>query len=171
MTFTNNQIDTESLPKFEQVHFNRINKRYLVVILFNLAIAALFLAAVIFFLYVKVDDFEKFGFYMILCTALLYALVVFFSILGFFKRGYAFREHDVVYKNSVLATSTMVIPYNRVQHVALHEGPVARLFGYTRIKIYTAGAGSGDLGISGIPKDEAQNIKQLLMGKIQKTLD
>jgi membrane protein YdbS with pleckstrin-like domain len=35
-------------------------------------------------------------------------------------------EHDVLYKYGILATKTIIIPYNRVQHVALHEGFVSR---------------------------------------------
>lgn len=169
--FTNNQIDTTNLPSLEQINFTRLNKRYLFVILINLAFFTVVVAAVVLLLYFKVDNFNQFGSYLIAALVLLLAFVSIFSVVGLFKRGYAFREHDVVYKSGVIATSTMVIPYNRVQHVALHEGPVARLFGYAKIKIYTAGAGSGDLGISGIPAQEAQNIKQLLMSKIQKSLD
>jgi membrane protein YdbS with pleckstrin-like domain len=43
----------------------------------------------------------------------------------------AFREHDVLYKYGILATKTIIIPYNRVQHVALHEGCFP-LFGQPR---------------------------------------
>ena len=62
------------------------------------------------------------------------------------------------------------IPYNRVQHVALHEGFVSRIFGLAKVEIFTAGGSSSDLEIPGIEKEEAENIKQLLMGKIQKQL-
>ena len=64
----------------------------------------------------------------------------------------------------------MVIPYNRVQHVALHEGLIARFFGLAKVEIFTAGGVSSDIEIPGIAKEEAENIKQLLMGKIQKQL-
>jgi membrane protein YdbS with pleckstrin-like domain len=31
-------------------------------------------------------------------------------------------DHDVLFRQGIIATNTMVIPYNRIQHVALHEG-------------------------------------------------
>jgi len=39
-----------------------------------------------------------------------------------------------------------------------------------KIEIFTAGGDSSDIEIPGIEKQQAENIKQLLMGKIQKEL-
>jgi membrane protein YdbS with pleckstrin-like domain len=97
-------------------------------------------------------------------------IFVFFSYLSFKKKGFAFREHDVLFRYGIIATNTIVIPYNRIQHVALHEGMVSRYFGLAKIEIFTAGGSSSDIEIPGIEKEQAENIKQLLMGKIQKQL-
>jgi membrane protein YdbS with pleckstrin-like domain len=56
------------------------------------------------------------------------AYFLFFSCFyyrDFKKKGFAFRTHDVLFRHGVIATNTIVIPYNRVQHVALHEGLVS----------------------------------------------
>ena len=76
----------------------------------------------------------------------------------------------MLYRYGIIATNTIIIPYNRVQHVALHEGLVSRYFGLVKIEIFTAGGSSSDIEIPGIEKEQAENIKQLLMGKIQKQL-
>jgi membrane protein YdbS with pleckstrin-like domain len=47
---------------------------------------------------------------------------------------------------------------------------VSRYFGLAKIQIFTAGGSSSDLEIPGIEKEQAENIKQLVMGKIQKQL-
>ena len=98
------------------------------------------------------------------------ALIFFFSLLSYRKKGFAFRNHDVLYRSGIIATSTMVIPYNRIQHVALHEGLVSRYYGLAKIEIFTAGGNASDIEIPGIEKAQAEDIKQLLMGKIQKQL-
>jgi hypothetical protein len=98
------------------------------------------------------------------------ALLIVSSVIGFRKKGFAFRDHDVLFRYGILATNTTIIPYNRIQHVSLHEGLVSRYFGLARIEIFTAGGSSSDLEIPGIKKEQAENIKQLLMGKIQKQL-
>ena len=97
-------------------------------------------------------------------------LVLWFSRMGYNKKGFAFRQHDVLFRHGIIATYTIVIPYNRIQHVALHEGIISRFFGLAKIEIFTAGGNSGDIEIPGIEKEQAENIKQLLMGKIQKEL-
>ena len=76
----------------------------------------------------------------------------------------------MLFRHGIIATNTLVIPYNRVQHVALHESLISRFFGLAKIEIFTAGGSSSDIEIPGIVKDQAENIKQLLMGKIQKQL-
>jgi membrane protein YdbS with pleckstrin-like domain len=53
----------------------------------------------------------------------------------------------VLYKYGILATKTIIIPYNRVQHVALHEGFVSRYLGLAKIEIFTAGGSSSDIEI------------------------
>ena len=90
--------------------------------------------------------------------------------MSYRKKGFDFRNHDVLFRSGIIATSTMVIPYNRIQHVALHEGLVSRYFGLAKIEIFTAGGNSSDIEIPGIEKLQAEDIKQLLMGKIQKQL-
>ena len=170
--FSNEIIDTSRLPKFEEVVFTALHPKYLRVVLINLAvvIAILILAPIL----VSIFNPEAFSGreWLILGIAIpvLCALIILFSILGYQKKGFAFREHDVLYKHGVIATNTIVIPYNRVQHVALHEGLVSRFFGLAKIEIFTAGGSSSDIEIPGIEKEQAESIKQLLMGKIQKTL-
>ena len=98
--------------------------------------------------------------------ALFLALLFGIYRISFLKKGYDFRNHDVVFRQGIIATNTMVIPYNRIQHIALHEGILARKFGLAAIEIFTAGGDASDITIPGIKKQQAESIKQLLMGKI-----
>jgi membrane protein YdbS with pleckstrin-like domain len=170
--FTNETIDTSQLPKFEEVSFSKLHPKYLKVVLVNLAITigVLVLAAIVFSI-VKPELFTNKIALIVGFSILLFSiLLIVFSIIGFKKKGFAFREHDVLFRYGIIATNTIVIPYNRVQHLALHEGLVSRYFGLAKIEIFTAGGSSSDIEIPGIEKEKAENIKQLLMGKIQKQL-
>jgi membrane protein YdbS with pleckstrin-like domain len=170
--FTNETIDTKQLPRYEEVQLTALHPKYKYVVLINCAIviAILFIAFAAFFIS-NTDEFSKrIWLFLGLATAAVSGLILFFSILGFKKKAFAFRNHDVIYRSGVIATNTMIIPYNRVQHVALHEGLISRFFGLAKVEIFTAGGNSSDLEIPGIAKEEAENIKQLLMGKIQKQL-
>ncbi|MGH2664316.1 PH domain-containing protein [Flavobacterium sp.] len=168
--FTNETIDVSALPKFEEVQFTSLHPNYWKVILLYWLIFFLILgiaaAAILYF----VEDLG--GFQLgVGCTFIIFlGLSVFFSRISFRKKAFAFRNHDVLFRYGVIATNTVVIPYNRVQHVALHEGLLSRYFGLAKIEIFTAGGSSSDIEIPGIEKSQAENIKQLLMGKIQKQL-
>jgi membrane protein YdbS with pleckstrin-like domain len=168
--FLNQTIDTTQLPKFEEVNFSVLHPNYWKVILINLTIAFFFIAIVagiISYLNVNILPYIS---YISTIYIVLFLLVLFFSRLSFKKKGFAFRNHDVLFRRGIIATNTLVVPYNRVQHVALHEGLVSRFFGLAKIHIFTAGGASSDIEIPGIAKEQAESIKQLLMGKIQKQL-
>jgi len=168
--FTNETINTKQLPRFEEVEYSPLHKNYWKVTLLNFTIffAILGIALVFGLLYKEEIQLNQSTFIIIYIT--LFVVTLFFLRIGFKKKGYAFRNHDVLYRSGVITTNSMVIPYNRVQHVALHEGFLSRIFGLAKVQIFTAGGSSSDLEIPGIPKEEAENIKQLLMGKIQKQL-
>ena len=170
--FTNETIDMRQLPKFEEVVFTNLHPKYLRVVLLNVAIIIGILILVPVLISVFKPELFSGRVWLILGVVIpiLSLLIIVFSYIGFQKKGFAFREHDVLFRHGIIATNTIVIPYNRVQHVALHEGLISRYFGLAKIEIFTAGGSSSDIEIPGIAKEQAENIKQLLMGKIQKQL-
>ena len=168
--FTNEPIDITALPRYETVKLNKLHLKYWKVILVNtiLVFAIMIVSAVLGVIFIEelADKALILGFLIVL----LLFFTLFFAKVSFNKRGFAFREHDVIFRNGIISTNTMVIPYNRVQHVAVHEGFVSRFFGLAKVEIFTAGGNSSDVSIPGIKKEQAEDIKQLLMGKIQKQL-
>lgn len=170
--FTNETIDSSQLPKFEEVTFTKLHPKYVSVVLISLLrIIAILILLPILLSMLKPELFSQRVWLILGAVIPIFSvLLVVFSIIGFQKKGFAFREHDVLFKHGIIATNTIVIPYNRVQHVALHEGLISRYFGLAKIEIFTAGGSSSDIEIPGIEKQQAENIKQLLMGKIQKQL-
>ncbi len=168
--FTNETIDTTQLPRFEEVVFTPLQPSYWKVILLNLSIFFVIIWAGLVLNFILNEEFVDYRLGSIIGGIVLTALILLFSRIAFRKKGFAFRQHDVLYRSGVISTNTIVIPYNRVQHVALHEGFISRSFGLATVQIFTAGGSSSDIEIPGIEKEQAENIKQLLMGKIQKQL-
>jgi membrane protein YdbS with pleckstrin-like domain len=168
--FTNETIDTTLLPKFEEVQFSVLHPNYWKVILIGLTLFFLLIGIGAGMALYFNEEFLPFVAELSVVYVVLLLLVLLVSRISFRKKGFAFRTHDVLYRHGIIATNTLVIPYNRVQHVALHEGLLSRYFGLAKIEIFTAGGSSSDIRIPGIAKEQAENIKQLLMGKIQKQL-
>ncbi|AWI26547.1 PH domain-containing protein [Flavobacterium pallidum] len=168
--FTNKTIDTKQLPRFEAVEMTRLHRFYCKVIMINTLIVMIIVGIALGFASYNIEEWVEYQMEISLAYVVFTIILLLFLRFGFKKKAYAFREHDVIFRRGVIATNTIVIPYNRVQHVSLHEGFISRMFGLAKVEIFTAGGGSSDIEIPGIEKVEAENIKQLLMGKIQKKL-
>lgn len=166
--FTNNPIDITQLPKFEEVKLKGLHPNYVNVLFFNFAF--IFILAIVGFsalFFLKQDAFS-FAIWAAIFTTILLILVVLivFTKFSFRKKGYAFREHDVIYKSGLISETTTIIPFNRVQHVALHQGFISRKLGLASIELFTAGGSSSDIEIPGLLLADAQIIKNLVSQKI-----
>lgn len=164
--FTNNTVSFESLPKFESVPLQPLNRDYLnVVYIGNSIFAVLLSLGVLIFLWVK-NDIESLILPILAAYVLLIGLLFWLSNIGFRKKGYALREKDILFQKGILSTTTTVIPFSRIQHVALHEGFLSRMYHLSELQIYTAGGSSSDLHIPGLPKEQAEQMKTFLLQKI-----
>lgn len=168
--FTNETLDTTQLPKFEEVVFSKLHASYWKIILIRIAIFFIILEAGYAIIITTAEEAGPFRWQVALSIVGVFLLMLLFSRIAYNKKGFAFRQHDVLFRYGVIATNTLVIPYNRIQHVALHEGIISRIYDLAEIQIFTAGGNASDIEIPGIEKQQAENIKQLLMGKIQKEL-
>lgn len=166
--FTNNPIEIDQLPKFEEVQLKGLHPKYINVLLFNfLLLFILVIGGFSTLFYFKKDAFSNSTWILILVGILVFlAGLIVFTKLSFNKKGYAFREHDTIYKSGLISETTTIIPFNRVQHVALHQGFISRKLGLASIELFTAGGSSSDLEIPGLLLADAQIIKNLVSQKI-----
>jgi membrane protein YdbS with pleckstrin-like domain len=167
--FSNNTIDIDSLPKFEDLRLKPLSTKYWKVVLINIFIFLLFMAAGIFaLLYVK-EELRQYLYLVASAYSAFALLLILLYNIGVKRRGFAVREKDIIYASGVLALSTTIVPFNRIQHIALHEGMISRFFELAELQIFTAGGSSGSLHIRGIEIAEAKNIRALLMQQINET--
>ena len=103
----------------------------------------------------------------------LWSLVILFAVpfLGWPlvsvpRRGYAVRDKDIVFRSGVLWRSVTAVPFNRVQHVETSNTPLDRKFGLANLQIYTAGGSGGDLSISGLGADTAEQLRIYILEKV-----
>ena len=166
--FTNNSIDIAQLPKFEEVQLKGLNPKYITVLLFNFSLLLiLVIGGFSALFYFNQDAFSNMIWMAIVVGIVLFlAGLVLFTKFSFHKKGYAFREHDAIYKSGLISETTTIIPFNRVQHVALHQGFTSRKLGLASIELFTAGGSSSDLEIPGLLLADAQLIKNLVSQKI-----
>ncbi len=166
--FTNETIDTTSLPRFEDVELTPLHHSYMKVIRFNIGIAFGIIAIIAAAGFYFIEELQPYWLPVAISYATILLLCIVIATVRFRNSGYVFRKHDVIYRAGAIALTTTIIPYNRVQHVAIEEGWLSRKLGLAEVDIFTAGGQKSDIQIPGIEKDQAERIKQLVMGKILK---
>lgn len=170
--FTNTTIDLDTLPKYEEVIFQKLQPKYWNVIVINLMIFTLILLGAVVITFISVYSSNETdlgaGFYIAILVAAL--VIILFSFwmnrISFQKRGFVIREKDLLYRSGILSTTTTIVPFNRIQHIAVNEGMFSRMYDLASLEIYTAGGSTSDLRISGIDKEKAHSIREFLMNNV-----
>lgn len=166
--FTNSILLPENLPEIDIKEFNKLNIRYLKIILIRLLIIFLFISGGFITFLKLVDDkpptFVIIPIVVFIVLVISYSVVI--SVLGFPKKGYLVREKDISFQKGLIFFKLTTVPFNRIQHVEINQGILAKIFHLSAVKIYTAGGTSSDLSIPGLPVDDAQKLKAFLSEKI-----
>lgn len=166
--FTNIQIDPQSLPSVDNLSFEGLEKPYLRILLLQslILIGALIIAW--FFVPDIVDEenkeFFKWGGLALIGLSCLRLIPVYF---GFVNRGYALREKDLAFRKGWLFRSVTLVPFMRVQHAEVTQGPLSRMFGLAKLKVFTAGGSQSDISIPGLTLDRANQLKRFVLNKLE----
>ena len=81
-------------------------------------------------------------------------------------KGVALREFDVAYRSGLFWRKTVIVAFNRVQHVEVSSGPLQRKFGLATVKFFTAGGSSVDLKVDGLSTERAEQMRAFIANKI-----
>ncbi len=155
----NLEIDPATLPKIEEVEFLKLESDYLWMRLTGRGLFLLFLLGIGTVL-LFTTDLEAWMIFPPL--AILFTLIFILEVIGFKIKGYALRERDVSYKTGLIWFSMTTVPFNRIQHCEVNQGPLARLFDLASVKVYTAGGSSSDLSINGLQKEKAEELRDFI---------
>ncbi len=162
--FTNNIITPSDLPKIDPDSFNPVDKKYLTLIYIRILISLVFMASMLIGLILIAD--EEFPSLLFWITGALFLAIIIYSFiitkLSFPYRGYLIREKDIAYQRGLISYKLTSIPYKRIQHVELSQGPIAKRMKLGGIKVFTAGGSSDDLSIPGLPIETAKEIRAFL---------
>ena len=79
---------------------------------------------------------------------------------------YLLREQDVHVRVGFWWHATTSAANNRVQHTEVTQGPLERLYGLSKLVIYTAGGNQSDVKIPGLPTATAHRLKNYLTEQV-----
>lgn len=84
------------------------------------------------------------------------------------KLGYAACEHEFLLEKGLWWHQRTSLPYSRLQHVSLSQGPLERHFNLLTLKCFSAGSGSAEIELPGIEQHTAEHLRQHLLAQAAK---
>lgn len=168
MNFSNLQVNVDHLPSVLDIKYHPVEKSDRKVDTIGTCILFFILLLVPFIINLLSDDtwFYDYIVYIISTWFLLFGLSLLAVFMGYRHKGFAIRDKDVIYKKGWIWRSETVVPFNRIQHSEIDQGPIERMFGLSTLKIFTAGGSSSDLAIEGITPEKAHQLKDYIQGKV-----
>ncbi|HWA83305.1 MAG TPA: PH domain-containing protein [Fimbriimonadaceae bacterium] len=76
---------------------------------------------------------------------------------------YEVTDNEVILSWGVLYQVKRFVPRDRIQHVDITSGPIARKFGLAHVHLYVAGAHGAVGGIPGLTPGEAEDLRAMLV--------
>jgi membrane protein YdbS with pleckstrin-like domain len=77
----------------------------------------------------------------------------------------SFTDEQISLREGFIMITEEIVPIERIQKISLESGPLDRMFGMTKLVVYTAG---GDVTIRFMEKERAQEIGDRLKARINK---
>jgi len=118
---------------------------------------------------------SNFWVFIIIYIAFALIFTEFYARLAYNNWKYEFTETNLKIEKGIIWKRYSNIPYERIQNVDIQRGVFARILGFSTVNIQTAGfsaptSGSGRMYSEGyipaVSVDEAENIREFIMGKI-----
>ncbi|PCJ47479.1 MAG: hypothetical protein COA74_11245 [Gammaproteobacteria bacterium] len=162
----------ENLPQFQTVTYRKLHRNAvrLDAVIWLIIVSVAITALTIVYYFTDLIASENAVFVIITLTALM--LILFSMSLYSYKfKGYALREFDIIYKSGIFWQKKIILPFNRIQHLESTRGPLERKFGLATLCLFSAGGLTADLTIFGLEEKHCNEIRQLLLDKIQKEQD
>lgn len=158
MTFSNEPIDRDHLPRLDDTAFHPLDPAHLRVSLIGHVIFLAVVAVSAAMVGVIVGSLIPIG--LGLAMALLIGLSYARAVLDVRHTGWLVRERDISYRRGVLVRSVQTLPFVRVQHTRITRTLVQRRFGLSTLHVNTAGP---DIAIEGLAAADAERLKALVI--------
>ncbi len=171
MLFENPPVDIGNLPSRETIEYQPLEKKYLKVKLINQIVFFLvfLIVATVFKLINNDGEWELANTLIILGWVVVYVLALLYMRKAFRYKGFVVRQKDIIYKKGWLWNNTLTVPFNRIQHCEVSQGPIEKMFNLSKLNIYTAGGQNSDMKLPGLSSEEASKIKTYLLNQINES--
>ena len=109
---------------------------------------------------------------LVLAAALLAASILAFFVPGRHYRawGYDSTDDELHIRSGILVERRTIVPFGRVQHIDVSQGPIERRYGVGTLTLHTAGTRNAAVALSGLDLPDAERMRDEIRGKIRQDL-
>ncbi len=103
-------------------------------------------------------------------TVLLLAVLLVFRVPSrrFMARGYNIATDRLRVVRGIWWHSDTVVPFGRVQHIDVDQGPIERFFDIATLTLHTAGNHNASVNLPGLQKDLANEMREEIRAHIKR---
>ena len=83
-------------------------------------------------------------------------------------RGYQFGADRLRVVRGMLFRSDTVVPFGRVQHIDVHQGPLERGYGLATLVLHTAGTHNASVALPGLGHDDALAMREDIRAHVKR---
>jgi membrane protein YdbS with pleckstrin-like domain len=83
-------------------------------------------------------------------------------------RGYQMSGDRLRVVRGLLFRSDTVVPFGRVQHIDVHQGPLERFFGIATLTVHTAGNHNASVALPGLGEELAREMREDIRAHIRR---
>lgn len=102
----------------------------------------------------------------------LIALIGVIVLPGRRYRAWGYRESadELFIRHGLFQRVTTVVPFGRVQHIDISQGPVERSCGVATLSLHTAGTRSAEVSLPGLAREDAERMRDRIRAQIRQDL-
>lgn len=83
-------------------------------------------------------------------------------------RGYSLAAERLRVVRGVIFRADTVVPFGRVQHIDVGQGPLERVFGLATLTVHTAGTHNASVSLPGLRHDDATAMREEIRAAIRR---
>lgn len=96
------------------------------------------------------------------------ALILRVPLRRYHAKGYDMGVDRLRVVRGLLFSSDTVVPFGRVQHIDLAQGPLERLYGLATLTVHTAGTHNASVHLPGLGHDDAVAMREAIRAHIRR---
>lgn len=100
------------------------------------------------------------------------ALAAWFALIAparsYRRMGYAFSGDRLRVVKGYLFQSDSMVPFSRIQHIDVEQGPILRMFELTELQVHTAAAEDATVTVPGLLRADAEAMRDAIREHIRR---